>query len=109
MEQSGSSEKTIVPLPKSSQSGEYSRSYSHTGLPESNAKSGGLFEAISMGEAFDTVVHDGALLRLELHAEDPRPFLGALADLGGPAPAAIESGRLSLTDLYRTVYGVDGL
>ena len=59
--------------------------------------------------AVDTVVHDGALLRLELHAEDPRPFLGALADLGGPAPAAIESGRLSLTDLYRTVYGVDGL
>ena len=57
----------------------------------------------------ESLEREDALLRLELHDEDPRAFLAALAELGGPGPCAVESGRLSLTDLYRTVYGVDGL
>jgi len=52
---------------------------------------------------------EGTLLRLELEAVDSRGFLAELAGLGGPAPLVVEAGRLSLVDLYRTVYGVSGL
>ncbi|MDF1800482.1 MAG: ATP-binding cassette domain-containing protein [Planctomycetota bacterium] len=52
---------------------------------------------------------EGSLLRLELEEEDCRGFLAGLANLGGPPPLVVEAGRLSLVDLYRTVYGVSGL
>ena len=55
------------------------------------------------------LAREGALLRLELVDEDPRPFLAAFAGLDAPAPTRLASGHLSLTDLYRTVYGVSGL
>lgn len=45
-----------------------------------------------------------------LHQEDPRPFLKDLCALESlPQPLAIETGRRSLTDLYRDLYGVEGL
>ena len=45
-----------------------------------------------------------------LHSEDPRPFLRDLSDLPDlPRPLSIETGRRSLNDLYRDLYGVEGL
>ena len=44
-----------------------------------------------------------------LASPDPRPFLhalGALTDL--PAPRSVEHGRISLQELYRNLYGVEG-
>lgn len=53
---------------------------------------------------------EGGRAALLLEDTDPRRFLGALAartDL--PAPSAIEHGRLSLAELYRDLYGVEGV
>lgn len=45
-----------------------------------------------------------------LHSEDPRPFLRDLSELPDlPRPLTIETGRRSLNDLYRDLYGVEGL
>ncbi len=45
-----------------------------------------------------------------LDSEDPRPFLRDLAELPDlPRPLSIETGRRSLNDLYRDLYGVEGL
>ncbi|MFT7678531.1 MAG: ABC-2 type transport system ATP-binding protein [Planctomycetota bacterium] len=44
-----------------------------------------------------------------LASADPRPFLqalGALVDL--PSPRSVEHGRISLQELYRNLYGVEG-
>ena len=51
----------------------------------------------------------GNALTVVLADRDPRPFLAALAarnDL--PAPRSIEHGQLSLQELYRDLYGVEG-
>ncbi|MEE2940788.1 MAG: ABC transporter ATP-binding protein [Planctomycetota bacterium] len=49
------------------------------------------------------------VFRLVLQEEDPRPFLGRLAAAKGlPAPLSVEHGRLSLRELYRSLYGVEG-
>lgn len=51
----------------------------------------------------------GERLLVELHADDPRPFLArALAAPAWPAPLAIEYGQMSLAELYRDLYGVEG-
>ncbi len=50
----------------------------------------------------------GAEVHCLLEDPDPRPFLAALAALPVPAPASIEQGRLSLLDLYREIYGLEG-
>jgi ABC-type multidrug transport system ATPase subunit len=53
---------------------------------------------------------DGARASATLREPDPRPFLGALAaarDL--PAPDSAVYGELSLAELYRDLYGVEGV
>ncbi len=44
-----------------------------------------------------------------LAIDDPRTFLAAFGALEAPRPRMLAIGSLSLTDLYRTVYGVSGL
>lgn len=56
-----------------------------------------------------TATQDENSVVLQLAQDDPRDFLAALAAHPGPAPISLELGKLSLTDLYRTVYGVTGL
>ncbi len=44
-----------------------------------------------------------------LSDDDPRSLLGRLAATGGlPAPISVEHGRISLSELYRALYGVEG-
>jgi ABC-2 type transport system ATP-binding protein len=51
---------------------------------------------------------EGALVRIELAADDPRPFLAALSsERRLPAPRSIEYGALSLPELLRELYGVE--
>jgi len=46
---------------------------------------------------------------VQLDAPDPRPFLGQLASMSEwPAPNRIEHGSLSMAELYRELYGVEG-
>lgn len=48
-------------------------------------------------------------LLVELTSDDPRPFLAAaLAHPRSPTPTAIEYGQMSLAELYRDLYGVEG-
>ena len=55
------------------------------------------------------LARDGRVSLL-LDTEDPRPFLRALADARGvPAPARLDYGAPSLEDLYRDVFGVEGV
>jgi ABC-2 type transport system ATP-binding protein len=52
---------------------------------------------------------DGGRAHVELGEGDPRAFLAALAaDAELPPPLAIEYGQLSLEELYRDLYGVEG-
>jgi ABC-2 type transport system ATP-binding protein len=54
-------------------------------------------------------VRDGARFSVHLDAADPRAFLAALAAaVAIPAPTTIEYGQLSLQELYRDLYGVEG-
>ncbi len=53
---------------------------------------------------------DGTTARVLLDAQDPRAFFERLAAHAAlPAPESLEYGRLSLKDLYRELYGVEGL
>ncbi len=55
------------------------------------------------------VARDTARFSIHLDVEDPRPFLVALgAQAALPAPATIEYGQISLQELYRDLYGVEG-
>jgi ABC-2 type transport system ATP-binding protein len=61
------------------------------------------------GPEVESVEMDGERVTVLLAEDDPRAFLGRLAaarDL--PAPASVEHGRISLSELYRTLYGVEG-
>ncbi|MBM3991591.1 MAG: ATP-binding cassette domain-containing protein [Planctomycetes bacterium] len=50
----------------------------------------------------------GELLVAELDSDDPRPFLAELATLEGfGAPRTLEYGQVSLSELYRGLYGVE--
>jgi ABC-2 type transport system ATP-binding protein len=52
----------------------------------------------------------GSRAALLLEEADPRRFLAAFAARGDlPPPASIEHGRLSLGELYRDLYGVEGV
>jgi hypothetical protein len=52
----------------------------------------------------------GAQLSVELPGSDALPFLAALERSAAlPAPVAIDYGHLSLADLYRDLYGVEGV
>ncbi len=53
---------------------------------------------------------DGGRAALLLEEADPRPFLAALAAREEfPAPTGLEMGNLSLAELYRDLYGVEGV
>lgn len=61
------------------------------------------------GPDVESLSREEGVVRLVLQEEDPRPFLGRLAGIAGlPAPLSIEHGRLSLRELYRSLYGVEG-
>lgn len=48
-------------------------------------------------------------ITIMLTGDDPRDFLGRLSTAGGlPVPISVEHGRISLGELYRTLYGVEG-
>lgn len=52
---------------------------------------------------------EGTRVVVTLREDDPRPFLAALAAArAAPAPIAVEFGGLSLAELYRELYGVEG-
>ncbi|MFT5049380.1 MAG: ABC-2 type transport system ATP-binding protein [Chlamydiales bacterium] len=52
---------------------------------------------------------DGNGVSILLETPDPRPFLGQLAEQRDwPAPNRVEHGSLSMTELYRELYGVEG-
>ncbi len=53
---------------------------------------------------------EGSQAAVVLACDDPRPFLAGLVNLAElPAPLEIAYGRLSLAELYRDLYGVEGL
>jgi ABC-2 type transport system ATP-binding protein len=57
----------------------------------------------------ERVAVEGTRVGVFLREDDPRAFLGALmAARELPAPLAIEHGQLSLAELYRELYGVEG-
>ena len=61
------------------------------------------------GDDVESVASSGAHVRVFLKSDDPRSFLArmcALDDL--PAPRAITHGRISLSELYQSLYGVEG-
>lgn len=67
-----------------------------------------LLAALRGDDVESSALEDG-VARLVLESEDPRPFLGRLASMmDQPAPLSIEHGRLSLRELYRSLYGVEG-
>ncbi|QDU68092.1 ABC transporter ATP-binding protein [Engelhardtia mirabilis] len=56
------------------------------------------------------VMAHGSRTTIELDSDDPRPILGLVAQrTDWPRPAKVEYGQLSLRELYRDLYGVEGL
>ncbi len=69
----------------------------------------GLIEAKLQGDDVERVDVEGNDVRVLLREEDPRPFLGRLSGIQGlSAPQSVEHGKLSLRELYRSLYGVEG-
>ncbi len=61
------------------------------------------------GAGVESVRVDHHSLHIQLDSDDPRAFFTALGtDTRLPAPVAIEHGKLSLRELYRSLYGVEG-
>jgi ABC-type multidrug transport system ATPase subunit len=56
----------------------------------------------------ERTTRNGSDILCLLSQPDPRPFLAGFATLGLPAPSRFEHGRLSLTELYREIYGLEG-
>jgi len=53
---------------------------------------------------------DGLRARVTLAHDDPRPLLGGISIMPDfPRPRGIEYGQLSLAELYRDLYGVEGV
>lgn len=61
------------------------------------------------GQARAQVRIEDEHLAVTLPGADPRAFLAALAAADLPAPSAVEHGRISLSVLYREIYGVEGV
>jgi ABC-2 type transport system ATP-binding protein len=58
----------------------------------------------------ESVTRRSATTNARLPTADPRPFLRALADVGGlPPPREVEFGRMSLAEIYSELYGVEGV
>lgn len=61
------------------------------------------------GPEVESVMVDGDDVRVLLRSQDPREFLARMSRNDAlPAPVAIEHGRMSLRELYRSLYGVEG-
>lgn len=61
------------------------------------------------GPGVESVEEAADRVNVMLSDDDPRAFLGRLAASGDlPAPISVEHGRISLSELYRTLYGVEG-
>ena len=61
------------------------------------------------GGDVESVTSEAAHVRVYLKSDDPRSFLARMCALDEiPAPLAVEHGRISLSELYRTLYGVEG-
>lgn len=66
-------------------------------------------EAAIEGSGVESIRRDDSSLHVLLDSDDPRSLLGRLASREElPAPVAIEHGKLSLRELYRSLYGVEG-
>ena len=52
---------------------------------------------------------EGSRARVTLGGDDPLPVLAALHTAGVPAPILVAHGELSLGELYREIYGEEGL
>ena len=75
--------------------------------PEGTDLSG--VETAMKGDWLDTLRVDGADVQVLLSSDDPRPFFQCLGSTTGlPAPIGVEQGKLSLRELYRSLYGVEG-
>lgn len=72
------------------------------------ADAGACAAALRALDRADVRVH-GRSLSVVLAGDDPRPLLGALATSDLPALRALSYGRPSLRDLYRDLYGVEGV
>ena len=65
--------------------------------------------ALLAGPWIESIRAEGRDLHIMLDSDDPRPFLTALGACAAlPAPVAVEHGKLSLRELYRSLYGVEG-
>jgi len=64
-------------------------------------------EAVLAAIPHTRVARDGVRFSVHLSEADPRAFLAALASAGS-IPATVEYGQLSLQELYRELYGVEG-
>lgn len=61
------------------------------------------------GPGVDSVEEATDRVNVMLSSDDPREFLGRLAaSTELPAPISVEHGRISLNELYRSLYGVEG-
>jgi len=59
-------------------------------------------------DAVESIRVEGTRMTVLLAERDPRRFLARLEQRSLPAPSAIEYGRLSLSELYTDLYGVEG-
>ena len=50
---------------------------------------------------------EGPRLVAELDSDDARPFLAAIGREGAPSPRSVRFGEVSLSELYRDLYGVE--
>lgn len=61
------------------------------------------------GDWTESLRVEGPDVHILLSSDDPRALLGAISSADAlPAPIAIEHGKLSLRELYRSLYGVEG-
>ncbi len=64
---------------------------------------------VLQGPGVESVEEVEDRVNVMLSGDDPRTFLGRLASATDlPAPTSVEHGRISLGELYRALYGVEG-
>jgi ABC-type multidrug transport system ATPase subunit len=77
-------------------------------FPEHRMSEADLGSALA-GDGVESVRLDGKEVAVLLDSDDPRRFLLRLASSSElPAPLSIEHGRISLRELYKALYGVEG-
>ena len=61
------------------------------------------------GDWLESLRVDGSDVQVLLSSDDPRALLAAISSADSlPAPIGLEHGKLSLRELYRSLYGVEG-